>query len=903
MHKLTNPYTAGDPVGKTSFFVGREDVLREVERVLRHQSQNAITLFGQRRIGKTSILQYLETHLPERGNYQPVYFDLMHKTGVPLGDILRDLARTIALKLNLSDPKLGNTAENTFRKSYLPEALRSLQKNASLVLLLDEFDVLADPKAEQQSKREFFSYLRDLRQLDPQRLQFVFVLGRNIDDLDVVAQGLFKDLPSKRVSLLDQKDAEKLVRLSERNGSLTWSPAAVAEVWKLTSGHPYLTQALCSQIWEDAYDGTDKPSLVQPKDVESAVSGTLERSQNMFVWLWDGLGPAERVVAAALAGVGQKIVDEDRLSHILAESGVRILIGELRDAPQILQKWDILSPVDGGYRFRVELLRYWIAENKPLSRTQEELDRINPVANSLFDAARGYYLGKNLEQAESLLRQALGLNPNHLRAGELLAEILLGKGNLDEAQQVLERLEEIAPEKANRRLKQVYLQRADANTELNEKLKWYEKILKIFPDDPQAKAAHHEIYENLGEQALQSEDFQDALTAYQKIGDTNKVNEILALMRWKEIENGLVEISRLETERAYQDAYHRTQVMAERYPEERNWQSDLERLRAKTLLSQKYEQGLSALKQGDRAQARQLFAEVIALDPEYQDASRYLYMVVTGEDPLEIKKSLALTKEKLNVTLDYIDKERRKNRNKEKTTWVSSIFGQNRRLMKYMPQLAVGHGIKRGLTAAEAAILMEQPLDRVLAIILIFVLKKGAATIISHNPLILQTENLLPDGLHKFEELFLQSITDNDGKLRESALQNMLIVLINSVTEKMRGFSGQETIDYYKSISEKAWDQIQTADTPEVKSQRFNEAMEWTMLSKDFDSHIHHTFTGLVIIPKWLERYAPKDLNLSSVSGSDFVNWIKDIVQLFSSRVLDDLSSFTSSVTRVTNPP
>jgi hypothetical protein len=69
--------------------------------------------------------------------------------------------------------------------------------------------------------------------------------------------------------------------------------------------------------------------------------------------LWDGLGPAEKVVAAALAGVGQTVVDEDRLSHILAESGVRILIDELHDAPRILKKWDILAPVDGGYRFRV----------------------------------------------------------------------------------------------------------------------------------------------------------------------------------------------------------------------------------------------------------------------------------------------------------------------------------------------------------------------------------------------------------------------------------------------------------------------------------------------------------------------------------------------------------------------
>ena len=502
MPLLTNPYTAGDPVGKTDLFVGREDVLREVMRMLKHPTQNAITLYGQRRIGKTSILQYLEVHLPEQGAYQPVYFDLMHKAGLPIRKILRDLGRSIALKLNLPEGKLENISEKSFRESYLPGILQKLSPETKLVLLLDEFDVLADPQAEQQSKRGFFSYLRDLRQLDPQRLKFIFVLGRNLDDLDVIAQGLFKDLPFKRVSLLDQRDAELLVRLSERYGSLVWNQDAALKIWELASGHPYLTQALCSQIWEDTHEENDHPESVQDDDVENAIMGTLMRSQNMFAWLWEGLGPAEKVAAAALAGVGPKIVDEDQLADILAHSRVRILIGELQNAPKTLEKWDILIPVDGGYRFRVELLRRWIVENKPLSRTQDELDRINPVADFLFKAAFGYYRDNNLEEAEPLLRQALTLNAHHLSANELLAEILFNKNKLDEAQQVLERLEEIAPVKARRRLKQVYLKHAEIAQNGDEKLEWYDKILTLLPNDIDARIARTQLYQELGEQAL-----------------------------------------------------------------------------------------------------------------------------------------------------------------------------------------------------------------------------------------------------------------------------------------------------------------------------------------------------------------------------------------------------------------
>ena len=53
------------------------------------------------------------------------------------------------------------------------------------------------------------------------------------------------------------------------------------------------------------------------------------------------------------------------------------------------------------------------------------------------------------------------------------------------------------------------------------------------------------------------------------------------------------------------------------------------------------------------------------------------------------------------------------------------INGQRRKLKYLPPKIAIeGHGIKRGLTAVEAAILMEQPLDKVMTMILFGVVKK-----------------------------------------------------------------------------------------------------------------------------------------------------------------------------------
>ena len=45
----------------------------------------------------------------------------------------------------------------------------------------------------------------------------------------------------------------------------------------------------------------------------------------------------------------------------------------------------------------------------------------------------------------------------------------------------------------------------------------------------------------------------------------------------------------------------------------------------------------------------------------------------------------------------------------------------------------------------------------------------------------------------------------------------MTVKLVRAVSEKMKGFSRKETIEYYRRIMETAWEQVQKANTPEVQ--------------------------------------------------------------------------------------
>jgi len=261
---------------------------------------------------------------------------------------------------------------------------------------------------------------------------------------------------------------------------------------------------------------------------------------------------------------------------------------------------------------------------------------------------------------------------------------------------------------------------------------------------------------------------------------------------------------------------------------------------------------------------------------------------------------------------------------------ILSAIAASRRKLQYMPpKIAVeGHGIKRGLTAVEAAVLMEQPLDKVLTMILFSVLKKGAAIVESREPLVLKITESLPENLQPYELKFLEAFQQTNKKLKESILQDTVVGLIKSVTEKMKGFSRKETIDYYKTIMEKAWQQVAAAETPEVKSDVYEQVMDWTMIDRRWDDRTREVFqTGPVRVPTWWWRYDPVirsapssgsggmakttmpapsgsgNVTLPKLPGSDFAASMVKGVQSFSAGVLGNVNTFTERITNKTNPP
>ncbi len=244
-----------------------------------------------------------------------------------------------------------------------------------------------------------------------------------------------------------------------------------------------------------------------------------------------------------------------------------------------------------------------------------------------------------------------------------------------------------------------------------------------------------------------------------------------------------------------------------------------------------------------------------------------------------------------------------------------------RRLMKYVPpKIGIeGHGIKRGLTAVEAALLMGEPLDKVLTMILFSVIKKGAATVKKRDPLKLEIADPLPDDLRPYEKEFLAAFAKGVRKSkRAKMLRDMIAKQIDAIEKKMKGFSRKETIRYYKKIMARAWKHVELADTPEVKADKFSEYLEWTMLDPDFEDTSRRVFSGPVIAPTWWGRYDP-GVGRGSTSGraaapssggtrvqlpgSAFAGSVVEGINQIAAGAVGDIKNFTAGVTKKTNPP
>ena len=180
------------------------------------------------------------------------------------------------------------------------------------------------------------------------------------------------------------------------------------------------------------------------------------------------------------------------------------------------------------------------------------------------------------------------------------------------------------------------------------------------------------------------------------------------------------------------------------------------------------------------------------------------------------------------------------------------------------PRVAVeALGAVRGLTAVEAAVVLDLKPVRVLTMIIFSLLMKHKLQVTGAAPIIKVKELEPPAGeappsLRYYEIDFLKSV-EPDGTLNEMRLARTFLSLRDNVDRRLRGYSRSDTVSYYKSVVSKAWDQVTQGGTPELKGEAIDQNIDWLLADSDFENRFR-AFPPMVILPRpgwWWYWYGP----------------------------------------------
>ncbi len=256
---------------------------------------------------------------------------------------------------------------------------------------------------------------------------------------------------------------------------------------------------------------------------------------------------------------------------------------------------------------------------------------------------------------------------------------------------------------------------------------------------------------------------------------------------------------------------------------------------------------------------------------------------------------------------------------------------RQRRKRRYFPAelCREGGGLKRGLTAVEAAILLEIPLNKILTMVIFGLAKKGLIEVREEDPMrieVVATHRKLrvwtrPDGkdvkIWPFEESFLRIFKDQHDKPVEAMkLDEPFDAVIERVVTAMKGFDLKATREYYRSIVSRAWMMVETEAGYEARYQRLDRHLEWLLMDDSWDRRLKDTTAETPYYPSWWHGYgqshgpvfgggvAPTIPSGGTTPSTSFGNVASSIVGRFegtSSRVVGSLDALSGSTAGTIN--
>ena len=358
--EIVNPYVVGVPLTrKQQLFVGRSDVSHRLEELLRHQDHPPFLLFGQRRMGKTSLIYQLRWLLPKR--ILPITVDLQGPVALARdhAGFLYNFGKQVIQSADQQQVRLPalerdrlNLDPFTAFDDWLMhlEDLLAKQGIETVLLCLDEFETLG--YAFEKGTLEEESVLGMLRHVIQHRPRFKLLLaGSHLLDSFPTWSSYLINVETIKLGCLEESEARQLIENPIAGFELSYDPEALEKILRLTNGHPYLLQLVCAEMVTQKNEGAleSRFRVVSAAEVEQIIPDVLVRGRQFFVDMEQNQFPAGTLpILQKLAKAGSLTAAKLAIPE------------ELKPAFQRLLTMEFVKEQDGSYRLPIELIRHWL---------------------------------------------------------------------------------------------------------------------------------------------------------------------------------------------------------------------------------------------------------------------------------------------------------------------------------------------------------------------------------------------------------------------------------------------------------------------------------------------------------------------------------------------------------------
>ena len=380
--KIPNPYVVGTPIRTPNMFFGRQEDLNWIGDRLERAGNIMILLYGDRRVGKTSLLHQINGERTSN-RILPFFFDAQQLIPEIAHDsdfyhvLTRDMLSQIPHKLlGLKAPFIAadRFTPQTFRN--LLEFLRATEPDKQPVLLFDEMENLEYKLARGDLSSDILLFLAGL--LDS-KLQISFVVTgsdrlemKRLPDWNI----LIPKTISRKIGLLAYEDALRLIE-EPVQGYFIYDDGIPDRILRITAGHPYYTQVICQTQID--FLNQNHEFAVGDEQLAQVVQMVLNNPPPPLSHVWDSFSKPQKIAATVTADaldnendcVGVEELLNAMPAELNAHSGNRVsFLGAMES---LVHEYWMEKSDQGTYRFRIDLLRLWIRREHTIWHLADEL--------------------------------------------------------------------------------------------------------------------------------------------------------------------------------------------------------------------------------------------------------------------------------------------------------------------------------------------------------------------------------------------------------------------------------------------------------------------------------------------------------------------------------------------------